>query len=92
MIGNAQIKTVLLKARVEKDHVLKSLRVDRSLTSVMWRSGGELNQREALAVEVTMWEVTMWGGHDVGVGGAWWRGFPWLSGRGTPVRGLDEET
>lgn len=38
-----QIKTVLLKARVEKDHVLKSLRVDRSLTSVMWRSGGELN-------------------------------------------------
>lgn len=37
-----QIKTILLRATVEKDHVLKSLRVDRSLITVIWRSGGEL--------------------------------------------------
>ena len=56
-----QIKTILLKATVERDHVLKSLRVDRSLITVIWRSGGELGPVRS-ATEVTMWEWKEHGG------------------------------
>ena len=43
-----QIKTILLKATVEKDHVLKSLRVDRSLITVIWEVVGNWVLWEAL--------------------------------------------
>lgn len=61
IIREMQIKTILLKARVERDHVLKSLRVDRSLIPVIWRSGGELGPAGGTS-EVTMWEWKEHGG------------------------------
>ena len=56
-----RIETILLKARVERDHVLKSLRVDRSLITVIRRSGGELGPAGG-TTEVTMREWKERGG------------------------------
>lgn len=83
-----QIKTVLLKARVEKDHVLKSLRVDRSLTSVMWRSGGELNPAGGTGCGRSRCGRSRCGSGRNMVEGA----FLGLVTEEHRVRGLDEET
>lgn len=61
IIREMRIETILLKARVERDHVLKSLRVDRSLITVIRRSGGELGPAGG-TTEVTMREWKERGG------------------------------
>lgn len=62
IIREMRIETILLKARVERDQVLKSLRVDRSLITVIRRSGGELGPAGG-TTEVTMRE---WKEHSGG--------------------------
>ena len=61
IIREMRIETILLKARVERDHVLKSMRVDRSLITVIRRSGGELGPAGG-TTEVTMREWKERGG------------------------------